>query len=265
MALETIVQISDLSIKDFDCVDGLLRHNWNLIDNADGSISLVDGQGNEIDNILKSDITDNGDGTFTFTNNDGSDVTFDANSVVNQSVGNTDADVTAGTANTIATHINAGGVSTTVNETVTTLVDNGDGTITYTDEAGGTVTVDILSFDMDVTDVTITGSVLTFVGENGQPNVIVDLCQIIADNCTDSLVDNTGTSTITHTAIDGTIVVIDICTKLATCNVSALQNVAANTDAPIDCAFMVFNAANSEWEAVDLLSQTLDCSALGTH
>ncbi|QEE48069.1 hypothetical protein FUA48_00280 [Flavobacterium alkalisoli] len=50
----------------------------NLIDNNDGSVTLVKADGTQVA-VAKADITANGDGTYTFTNNDGSDVTIDTN------------------------------------------------------------------------------------------------------------------------------------------------------------------------------------------
>ena len=43
---------------------------------------------------------------------------------------------------TIATHTSGDGTVTAIEETVTTLVDNGDGTFTYTSEDGTTTTYD---------------------------------------------------------------------------------------------------------------------------
>ncbi len=57
-------------------------------------------------------------------------------SVVTQNAVNTDAEVLGGTAHTIATHNDGTGTVVTLNETVSTFVDNGDGTYTYTNENG---------------------------------------------------------------------------------------------------------------------------------
>ncbi len=49
---------------------------------------------------------------------------------------NTDTDVTNVNANTIASYTNEANVTTTINETVSQLTDNGDGSFTYKDETG---------------------------------------------------------------------------------------------------------------------------------
>src|SRR5690606_12554967 len=54
----------------------------DLVDNTDGTFSLMAPDGiTVLGTVSKSDLTDEGDGLFTFTNNDGSDVQFDVRSV----------------------------------------------------------------------------------------------------------------------------------------------------------------------------------------
>src|SRR5690606_4067953 len=54
----------------------------DLVYNEDGTFSLMGPNGTTIlGTVSKSDLTDEGDGLFTFTNNDGSDVQFDVRSV----------------------------------------------------------------------------------------------------------------------------------------------------------------------------------------
>ncbi|MCO5726089.1 hypothetical protein NG653_14635, partial [Robiginitalea sp. 2V75] len=98
----------------------------NLTDNGDGSFTYVNESGVP-QTVGKADITDNGDGTYTFTNNDGSDVTINTNGIA---ISNTVA------GNRIATVTDAGGSVTDIDETVTTLSDNADGSFTYTSEDG---------------------------------------------------------------------------------------------------------------------------------
>ncbi|MFC7525385.1 hypothetical protein ACFQRK_15595, partial [Parapedobacter sp. GCM10030251] len=54
--------------------------NIDLVDNGDGHVTLVKPDGTTA-KVAKSDVTPNGDGTYTFTNNDGGDVTIDANTL----------------------------------------------------------------------------------------------------------------------------------------------------------------------------------------
>ncbi|WP_430930938.1 hypothetical protein [Robiginitalea biformata] len=102
----------------------------NLSDNNDGTFTYVNENGVS-QTVSKADVTDNGDGTYTFTNNDGSDVTINTNGVA---ISNTLA------GNRIATVTDAGGSSTDIDETVTTLVDNANGSFTYTSEDGTATT-----------------------------------------------------------------------------------------------------------------------------
>ncbi len=101
-----------------------------------------------------STLTDNGDGTFTYTNEDGVATTFD--SKIATVVDNTDGSytitddfgtsVTIDTTDTTTTLVDNGngsftytsedGTVTTFTETLSTLTDNGDGTFTYTNEDG---------------------------------------------------------------------------------------------------------------------------------
>ncbi|PQJ20971.1 hypothetical protein BST93_00450 [Nonlabens tegetincola] len=95
-----------------------------------------------------TEIAENTDGTFTYTDEDGVDTIIDISNLetltlLAQAAGNTDAEVTAGDANTIATYTDEDGSAFTINETVTALVENTNGTVTYTDEAGNDTIIDV--------------------------------------------------------------------------------------------------------------------------
>ena len=89
-------------------------------------------------------------------------------------------------------------------ETLTTLVDNGDGTITYTDEDGGTTTIDIgamVSANETVTTLVNNGDgTFTYTSEDGTVTVINSNSPNIVDN---------GDGTYTVTNGDGTTSIID--------------------------------------------------------
>ena len=76
-------------------------------------------------------LADNGDGTYTFTHEDGTASTIDATAVETLT---TLTNTIAG--NRIGTYTDEATGSFDINETITELVDNGDGTLTYVDEAG---------------------------------------------------------------------------------------------------------------------------------
>src|SRR5690606_8409956 len=91
-------------------------------------------------------LVNNNDGTYTYTSEDGTVTTVDVPSDIVNQFGNivTDGPVTVdgNTYNTIEEYIEHI-VSTA--ETTTTLVNNNDGTYTYTNESGATVTIDVPS------------------------------------------------------------------------------------------------------------------------
>ena len=112
--IETITDITDL------LDDGHLIGTYN---NEDGTTF-----------DLRETVTalaDNGDGTYTFTHEDGTASTIDATAVETLT---TLTNTIAG--NRIGTYTDEATGSFDINETITELVDNGDGTLTYVDEAG---------------------------------------------------------------------------------------------------------------------------------
>jgi len=126
-------------------------------------------------------IVDNGDGTFTFTHEDGSQSTLDAASLETLT---TVTNAIAG--NRIATYTDEDGIPFDIDETITALVDNGDGTFTFT---------------LTLLTNTVAGNrIATYTDEDG---VTFDINETIT-----SVVDNLdGTFTFTHE--DGSTSTID--------------------------------------------------------
>src|SRR5690606_37535344 len=91
-------------------------------------------------------LVNNNDGTYTYTSEDGTVTTVDIPSdIVNQFeniVKDGPVTVDGDTYNTIEEYIQH---IVETNETLTTLVDNNDGTYTYTNEAGATFVIDVTS------------------------------------------------------------------------------------------------------------------------
>ena len=79
---------------------------------------------------------------------------------------------------TIATHTSGDGTVTQIEETVTTLVDNGDGTFTYTSEDGTTTT-----YDETTTTIALStdNQTIEYVDENGIQTDL-NLCAAV-DSC----------------------------------------------------------------------------------
>ncbi|QXP60100.1 beta strand repeat-containing protein [Olleya sp. HaHaR_3_96] len=95
-------------------------------------------------NDADSDPTNEHNTAFT---SDGTNLTItDGGGALNVPLTDLDSEVTqvVTSGKTIATHENASGVSTNIVETITTLVDNTDGTVTYTNEDNVTTTVGIV-------------------------------------------------------------------------------------------------------------------------
>lgn len=111
-------------------------------------------------------MVDNGDSTYTYTSEDGT-VTEIVGGGSDGGVGDISEVINTIGGNKIADHI-AGGDTTAIRETVTTLVDNADSTYTYTAE-DGTVT-NILGAQREVTNITCVGGVQVIVFDQG-PNV----------------------------------------------------------------------------------------------
>src|SRR5690554_3277755 len=180
----------------------------DLVDNLDGTFSLMAPDGiTVLGTVSKSDLTDEGAGLFTFTNNDGSDVQFDVRSVevVFDAASNVYNFLDAAGAviasidiyaSTVAFHNTTSGLTATdvqaaLDELATqigglsdTLVDNGDGTYTHTTVAGDTVTI-----DANTVDVTVVDGVYTFLDGAGATITTIDTnaSAVAYDNATSGL------------------------------------------------------------------------------
>lgn len=144
----------------------------NILDLTDeGCLELTAEAIMEANPPVVTILVDNDDGTFTYTNEEGTEFIIDACKLI--------AD---------------GGCLPSITPGATPfeyIFDNG---------YGETSTININEVDFDVNSVTIAGSVLTFTSENGN-EVTADLCAILAANCDDQLVYN-GDGSWTHTAIN---------------------------------------------------------------
>lgn len=108
------------------------------VDNSDGTytLTLADGSTVTISDTSTSTMVNNLDGTYTYTDETGVTTTFSTIDVTT-TVTNTVA------GNKIADYTNELGVVVAINETVSTVLNNGNGTVTFTNEAGATVTFPI--------------------------------------------------------------------------------------------------------------------------
>ncbi|WP_299363531.1 hypothetical protein [Winogradskyella sp.] len=146
-------------------------------------------------------LVDNGDGTFTYTSENGTSTTFDANDA--QTV-TTFVDNGNGT----YTYTSEDGTATTTAtpgaETVTALVDNGDGTFTYTSENGTSTTFDANGAQTVTTFVDNGDGTYTYTSEDGTATTTATPG---AETVT-ALVDN-GDGTFTYTSENATSTTFD--------------------------------------------------------
>ncbi|RMB56372.1 hypothetical protein EAX61_14920, partial [Dokdonia sinensis] len=126
--------------------------NIGLTDNGDGTYTFTDGDGNTttIEDTSISTLIDNGDGTYTYTDENGSVQTIDTNASTNPYD------------NTIS-GLNATNVQDAIDEIngaagMVMIVDNGDGTYLFTDSMGATTLISDTSIStlIDNTDGTYT-------------------------------------------------------------------------------------------------------------
>ena len=130
-----------------------------LTDNGDGTMTYVDenGAGTVINlaaiisgNETLTSLVDNGDGTMTYTDEDGA-VTVIHTTVLGGKVqiadGTVDIDGDGTPDNNVSLQdiINNIGNIVSAQETLTTLTDNGDGTLIYVDENGGGTVIDLVA------------------------------------------------------------------------------------------------------------------------
>jgi len=147
-----------------------------------GTHTSGDGTVADIEESI-STLVDNGDGTLTYTNEDGTSTTFTGESTGTNTGGSSGNELTVLTyspltnqleyidengdtniidlgdivstftdlndGNIIATHTSGDGTVTQIEETLTTIADNGDGTFSYTSEDGTNITYDT-QYERDV-------------------------------------------------------------------------------------------------------------------
>jgi len=266
-----------------------------LVTNDDGSFTYTDQTGAEtvipapVDNgNLTGAAVENADGsttiTLTHTNSDGTtqDFPFDipAPSTVTQIV-------TAG--NTVATHTDGSGTDVDIIESITPLVDNGDGTYTYIDESGTAVTFDT---NDTVSPLVNNGDgTATYTDEAGVATVL-DICAMVdAGGCKPTIVANgDGTytfndgfgntsvidvneidmdiqsfvvsgSNVTFTSEDGSTASLDVCAIVAgNCNSTLVANADGSlTHTANDGTVTVVPPSTSNTYTLDKTADTVNC------
>lgn len=146
-----------------------------------------------------STLTDNGDDTYTYTDEAGTIVTIDASETTTTLTNNGDGTATYTSEDGTVTVLdicamqNQGGCRPTI-------VPGAAGTNTYIfdDGFGNTSVINVNEVDMDINSVTLAGSVVTFISEDSTTTTL-DICAIVAANCNSTLTVNT----------DGSLVYVD--------------------------------------------------------
>ncbi|EWH08760.1 collagen triple helix repeat-containing protein, partial [Cellulophaga geojensis KL-A] len=158
-----------------------------VVDNGDGTFTITDDSGNAatIDtNQVAGTLVNNNDGTITYTDGTGSSQTI---GLVSSDANN---DIQVGTDGGLYLNV----ASVTIDETITSLTDNGDGTFTYENESGAATT-----FDSKRSTVLDNGDgTFTITDDSG------NAATIDTNNTVTTLVNN-GDGSFTYTSEDGTL------------------------------------------------------------
>ncbi|WP_310993270.1 hypothetical protein, partial [Aequorivita marina] len=194
----------------------------------DGVVTSIDLE-TIIDNFeTLTTIADNGDGTFSYTDENGNTTTIDVSNL------ETLTSLALNPDGKTLEYIDENGDLTSIDletiianyETVTTLIDNGDGTYIFTNEAGETTLVDVV------------GEVITNIQNQG--DIYNEIVSIVIAN-SDIFVDN-GDGTFTHTTVDGDVVTFDA-------NTTTMVNNGDGT--------YVFTNANGDSVTVDVIGDVV--------
>ncbi|MFB9106132.1 hypothetical protein ACFFU1_14610, partial [Algibacter miyuki] len=204
---ETIVDIPASVVNQFENIvnEGPVTINGETFNTIEEYIENIVATNETVTTLV-----DNTDGTYTYTSEDGTETIVDVPaSVVNQFeniVNEGPVTINGETFNTIEEYIEN---IVTTNETVTTLVDNTDGTYTYTSEDGTETIVDVPASVVNQFENIVNEGPVTINGETF--NTIEEYIEnIVATNETvTTLVDNTD-GTYTYTSEDGTETIVDI-------------------------------------------------------
>ncbi|WP_211245515.1 autotransporter outer membrane beta-barrel domain-containing protein, partial [Sphingobacterium alkalisoli] len=168
-----------------------------------------------IENIVAANETnttliDNNDGTYTYTSEDGTVTVVDVPaSVINQFeevVNGGPVTVNGTTYNTIEEYIEN---IVAANETNTTLIDNNDGTYTYTSEDGTVTVVDVPASVINQFEEVVNGGPVTVNG-NTYTSIEEYIENIVAANETNTTLIDNNDGTYTYTSEDGTVTVVDV-------------------------------------------------------
>src|SRR5690606_9877393 len=201
---------------------------------VDGNPQVIDLEELVQANETVTELVDNGNGTYTYTSEDGTETIVDVPaSVISQFeevVNGGPVTVNGNTYNTIEEYIEQ---QVTANETVTTLSNNGNGIYTYTSEDGTetviNVPADVISnFETIMGDENVLnelieqltstsvggnvyydGTTFTYVDVDGNPQVI-NLEELVQANETVTTLMNNGDGTYTYTSEDGTETIVDV-------------------------------------------------------
>ena len=143
------------------------------VGNLIGTYTNEDGTSFELVETVTS-LVDNGDQTFTYTNESGLETVLDVNAL--ESLTTLTNTVTG---NPIGTYTDENGATFDLNESVTTLIDNGNGTFSFTHEDGSMSTISVSSLETltTISNVLANGNVIgTYENEGG---ATVDLLETI--------------------------------------------------------------------------------------
>ncbi len=182
---------------------------------VNGELVLTDSDGNIVSiplsqiNIVTT-LVNNNNGTYTYTSEDGTVTVVDVpQSVVNQFeniVNSGPVTINGNTYNTIEEYIED---IVKQNETVTTLVNNNNGTYTYTSEDGTVTVVDVPQSVVNQFENIVNSGPVTING-NTYTTIEQYIEEIVKQNETVTTLVNNNNGTYTYTSEDGTVTVVDV-------------------------------------------------------
>ncbi|SFN18428.1 hypothetical protein SAMN05421741_1023 [Paenimyroides ummariense] len=182
---------------------------------VNGELVLTDSDGNIVSiplsqiNIVTT-LVNNNNGTYTYTSEDGTVTVVDVpGSVVNQFediVNSGPVTINGNTYNTIEEYIEN---IVKQNETVTTLVNNNNGTYTYTSEDGTVTVVDVPQSVVNQFENIVNSGPVTING-NTYTTIEQYIKDIVKQNETVTTLVNNNNGTYTYTSEDGTVTVVDV-------------------------------------------------------
>ncbi|MDR0872285.1 MAG: hypothetical protein LBN27_02305, partial [Prevotellaceae bacterium] len=221
----------DGTVTKIDVVSDIYNYGDTLLSNTTFIENLITNNQflDSITNIIKQDetvttLTDNADGTYTYTSEDGTVTSIDVVSDI-YNYGDTLLSNTTFIENLIINNQFLDSITNIIkqDETVTTLTDNADGTYTYTSEDGTVTGIDVVSDIYNYGDTLLSNT--TFIENLITNNQFLDsITNVIKQDETVTTLTDNADGTYTYTSEDGTVTGIDVVSDIYNYGDTLLSN-----------------------------------------